>query len=488
MRRAGAAMATLAVLAAPAAAQVSTDPAFHVLAEQQYLRSLQRGHDQAANPEYQARYLPYAADFIAKSFAPEEPHRPGDVDPFRLHWGCAELDSPAICSPRGHEVDLSITNRYGARMHGHLSIPLDRSQAPFPAVIFLTGASSSEQPYRGLVQGLAEEGYVVLSLAAQGDAGSQQKAPDPVPSTPQNEYCKPHDHKGWQQPQEMGIVETGECAGQPVGPAETPVDTALFVAGHGEDVRGLEAAYQGVKARKTFGALDAVAWLLSDANPERAVVDADRLGIMGHSLGAHAALLAGNGDPQRRFDAVVSLEGYGSLAPSAEPTIPTMFQLAEGNDFGPHTERPVADGLRSHMDAERFAEADVPTMVVALSGSTHQEFNYLPFPQHAAPVATNASRDGERVSLHYALAWLDRWLGEDPERSEATGRLLAPTFAPRVDASSIGQGPYDPLAGRNSPPTIAGESASHHLSPLYRSFANFDGAVCPDLRAGCDGG
>lgn len=455
-------------LAPPAHAQ--WDP---VTAAELYARSQQRGHDQASNPEYLRRLADYADEHAAGFRDRENPVRPQDVDPFRLDW-------------RGEEIAVSIRNRYGARLHATLLLPPDHAGRR-PAVLVVPGGNGTEHANRGLSQGLADAGYVVLGLSAQGDAGSQHAAPDPLPATPENEYCRPHDFGGWQQPQEMGIVELGTCAGEdPVDedPTAYPLEVAALISSHGEDTTALEAYYERVRPRKTFAVLDAVAWLLSAANPHRDRVHAGRIGVMGHSLGAHAALLAGNGDPERRFGAVVSLDGYGRLGATADPAVPTLFEHAEGQDFGPFLRAPAKD-LPGHADAERFVADKVPTGVVVLAGSSHQEWNYIPFPLQQAPVGLNASRDGERVGLHYALAWFDRFLGTGQRRRSAKRRLLAPRYDGRVDRSSIGQGPYDPVTQRNVPPTIAGESARHHLSPLYRSWLRFGKVACSDLRAGC---
>lgn len=455
-------MTFIALTAATAHAQVEGDAGFSLLSAQLYERSLQRGIDQAGNPELLRRYN----------------ERPRPLDPFRIDWGCAEAGAAAGCRPRGRELDVRIPNRYGKTMHGHFSVPLGAAEERQPAIIFLTGDRSSEEGYRGLQQGLAEAGYVVLGLNVQGDERAEAAPADPDPDTPENEHpdCAPG---WWQEPQEMGIRETGSCPGQYQAP-EKFEQTALRVAGHNEDFSTLEAGYTATAARKTFGALDGVAYLLSNANPFRDLIDEERVGIIGHSMGSHGALLAANGDPARRFAAAVSLDGGGLITPYASPTVPTMFQQAEEQDYGPHRVAPVSDSRATHKNARMFARAGVPTMLVAFAGSTHQEFNFIEPGGQQMPIGLNASRDGERLSLHYALAWFDRWLGRGKTRKAARPRLLAATYDGRADASSIGQGHWD--GQRNVPPTIGGEPARHHLSPLYESWAFFDGLQCTNLR------
>lgn len=446
--------------AVPARAQVTPDPAFQVEAQRSFLRAQQRGIDQATNPEFLRRYAPWVQEYM--TIEREDPHRMSDVDPFRHDW------APA----RGREHDVQLENRYGARMDGQLFLPRGDRKAPFPLVILLPGGNGNEQQYRGITQTLAENGYAALGVGVQGDYGSEIKG-DPA-------FCEPG---AWQEPQEMGIREQGACAGE--DPAVEEPDGTLGIAelliSRTAPEEGL-AGYEDVKARKTFGALDWLRWATAPDNPYRRWIDPERVGLVGHSLGAHGALLAGNGDPLERVDAVVSLDGFGRMNGTVSPRVPTMFQHAEGNELGgPARERPQPESLPGHRDARLFQKAGVPTMAVTLGGSAHNDFQWIPL--HVVPVALNASRDGERVSVHYTLAWLDRWLKPDRKsRDAATRRLLTARYGDRVDGASIGQGRFD---GKNRPPTIAGETARHHLSTFFTSWADFPGGACADVRAGC---
>jgi dienelactone hydrolase len=423
----------------------------------------QRTVDQATNPEHARRHALLAPALAALQANPRDPQRGAEVDPFLAGWA----------PDRGSELDVSITNRYGARLHGHLSMP-KAATGRLPALLLLTGGNGSEHGYRELAHGLAEAGYVVLGLNVQGDNGSETAPADPDPSTPQNENCQPGG--AWQEPQEAGVRETGGCAGQP---AERPITA--------EDVRTLAtrddfdpyvAAYEPIKARKFFGALDGVRWLLSADNPWRERIDGQRIGIAGHSLGAHGALLAANADPQRRFRAAVTFDGFGRLAPTGAPSVPTLFQHQDLSDL-PHL--PNTDVLPGAEDAADFAAARVPTGVVHLAGSTHQEWSYVA-PEVIA--AFSASRDGKRVALHYAVAWFDLWL-KPGMQADAQRRLTAPVFDGSTDASSRGEGPWDPATQRTVSPRIGGETTREHLSPLFRSWIDTPAARCADLRAGC---
>ena len=471
MRRLGLGMLLAALTAPVAHAQVDL--------VRNHAHAKQRTIDQAANPAYHAAFAPLLAEFA------QTQDTAGDVsvDPFRLSW------APA----RGEQRTVTYRNRYGVTLEAVLFSPKVPAK-PLPAVLLMTGGNGPENGYRGIAQGLAEAGYVVMGVEAQGDGSNPATPPDPDPATPENEACAPGE---WQEPQEMGIREQGPCPGQapsfaPDGPvtgtpiAGTPADPAILAQAvaiytQGFDYAGVEARYEAAKARKTFAALDAVRFLLSEDNPWRERVKASRIGIVGHSLGAHGALLAGNGDPLDRFDAVVSFDGFGRLNQTAEPRVPTMFQHSDGEEFGPYRELPDPESMPGHRDATRFADAGVDTMVVTLGGSTHQEWNYVP-EELLNPLCTpycGASAHGERVALYYARAWLDTHL---KQRKTARRRLLARRFDGSVDGSSIGQGTFD---GANVPYTIKGESVRGARSPLYPSRAAFGHTDCDDLRAGC---
>jgi acetyl esterase/lipase len=260
---------------------------------------------------------------------------------------------------------------------------------------------------------------------------------------------------------------------------------------------GLDEAYRGIRARKAFGVLDATRWLVSDANPWRDRVDAEHIGVAGHSFGAHGATVAAQIDTRKLIDAAVSWDGFGPLD-GIEPRVPTMFQHSEARLIGPHTRPRSPDELPGAGHERAFREAGVPSMLVTLANSTHQEWNYLPYvsltigalaltQDPTAAEGAAASSRGERVALHYTLAWFDRWLrpGGRKRREAARRRLLARTFDGSADRVAIGQGTWDPVTQRNVPYTIGGGAVADHLSQTFASRAHFDGVACADLRAGC---
>ena len=493
-------VAALAVaLVAPPASAQGPDPAYVPTGAEQWLKGRNRGLDQARHPEFMARS-------VAGVPGQASPLDAINVDPYRAGWACTAPGVPAGC--RGEQLEVSFTNRYGARLHGVLYSPI-APRRKLPALIALTGGGGPETSLQAYSQGLAEAGYVVLGLEVQGDGRSEKAPADPVPSTPENERCRPHDFGGWQQPQEMGIAETSDCAGgfEEVTPEEQVAgQVALAQLIVEDEVRSVEqeagpfiesiaADYHRVRARKTFGALDGVRWLESAQNPWRDRIDAGRIGVFGYSYGAHGALLAGNGDPGRRFDAVVSLDGFGRLG-DVDPRVPTMFQHHEIDLGLPRHHRPDAELLPGFKDAARFAAAKVPTALVVPDGSTHMDFNFINYPLIWPVVATagacpdcvarvNATRTGERVSLHYAQAWFDRYLKKGRAARRGDRRLRAERFDLSSDRSSIGQGRWDEATRSNIPYRIGGDSVSSALSPLYHGFVRTGKRCVPLAGLGC---
>ena len=329
---------------------------------------------------------------------------------------------------RGRVADIGYLNRYGARITGHVWAP--KADGSYPGIVITTGSIQGfEELYWWAAQGLAEAGYVVMTYDVQGQGESETFGHRPDGSL----WC------------DLG----GECPGVPSQQA----------------------------TNFTEGTTDALEWFLSTANPFRSLIDEDHLGLAGHSLGASAVTEIGNIDP--RIDAVVGWDNV-SLPASIEPRVPTLGLNADYFfNVTPTTSAP--DPNARNATFRRFKDAGVPAMQVALRGSTHLEFTFVPY-------ILPASSKGERVAMHYTLAWFDRWLrgAADPAAAaDARARLSTTTFDASADASAIGSGTYDATSRSNVPRTIAGDAVSEHLSIYYRSSYAFDGLACADMRAGC---
>lgn len=446
------------------AASATGSPAWHTQETSNWVASSGRLRDQLANPNYW---------LLRESQADTS-----NADPYR---------APKRWAPdRGRVWPISYLNRYGARISGHLWAPPKdyrdpvtgrRQTGPYPAVVFVNGSGSVEEEYRSFAEDFAEAGYVVLTFDPQG-AGHSASAPNPT-----SKYCSPHG--AWRRPQQLGVREHGKCAGENDNGVNSTAGQVPGVATLAVDGRTgrqgtlhVQKLYRQLEPNFVFGAFDAYHWLASRADTHRRLVDFSRVGIVGHSLGAYAAALVGNGDPHHRFRAAVALDSYAHFMHGVRARIPTMYEQSEQELLsGPRLSPPPPTALHAtRRDYPHFVRRHVPVFYDVLRSSTHQEFDYLgPESPHQT-----ASRYGQRVATYFALAWLDRYvkgagIGHSRRvvRRNATGRLLAHRFDASVDRSSIGLGRWDPVTRTNQPYKIAGRRVRDALSRLYVSRYHF---------------
>jgi len=349
---------------------------------------------------------------------------------------------------RGRVDEFSFRASNGAKLNGQLFRPPASVPGPYPGIVITTGSIQGYQEmYLWAAQGLAEAGYMVMTYDVQGQGNSG--------TFPAREQCGP----------------TG-CSGVP-----------------------FQQAYNFFQ-----GTVDALNWFLSSANPARRELDATRLGLAGHSLGASAVSTVAQCYPG--IDAVV---GWDNLAPPAQscgangvkgyptgsPAAPTKtvpgLGLSAEYFFNPTPASTPPDPQAKLAGYQALADAGTDAMSATLRASTHLEWTYVPY-------ILPASRLGERVSMYYTLAWFDRYVRGDKKAEE---RLTATAFDDSADRSSIGAGtfspeaaaakPTDPEAG-NVPNRIAGLKVADRLSFYYRSayrLGNGAKRTCADLRAGC---
>jgi len=426
----GLAVALAVTWAGPALAQAS-DPGFAAREAQNFADSLARPLVWAASPGFMA--------------APETPDPARDVGRWN-GW-------------RGQARAVAWRNRYGARIAGHLFRPL-RGDGPFPAVVVVSGAGNPESSYWWAAEDLAEHGYVALTFDPQGQ-GASDVAPDP-------RYCDPTGD--WRKPQEMGVREQGPCAGE--NPDDEAVrenrEQVVFVAqakgGH-EDPSSIAGTYRELAPRFILGTLDATAFLLSDSDPWRSAVDATRLGVVGHSVGAYAANMVGNGDPAHRFRAAVAMDAFYADDLGVHARVPTLIMQSEQEDvIGPHATPPADPRSPTTLHPTRANFTDlrhraVDGAFVVLRASTHDDFTDLFAP---------ASRVGQRTAAWLLLAWMDEYVAGRP----GLPRMLARHADASADVSSIGTGM----------PRIAGTAVRDLLSELYPSDLTLAGRLCLDLR------
>ena len=339
-------------------------------------------------------------------------------------------------SGRGTVEEISFRATNGAKLNGHIFLPPDSVKGRLPGVVITTGSIQGYQEmYYWAAQGLAEAGYQVMTYDVQGQGNSG--------TFPAMENCKGID----------------SCSGVP-----------------------FQQAYNFYQ-----GTIDALNFFFSDANPGRDRLDPGRVGLAGHSLGAGAVSTVAQCD--RRVKAVV---GWDNLAKAGDCTLAgTLSGYPQGtpekprNDvpglglsaeyfFNPTPTSEAPDPRAKWGGFTALRDAGTDAMTVTLRSSTHLEWTYVPY-------ILPASRLGERVSMHYTLAWFDRYLKDDPT---ALDRLTATTFDASADASSIGAGTWEPPA-TNVPYEIDGLPVADRVSIYYASAYDIGDRVCEDMRAGC---
>ncbi|HEX9712783.1 MAG TPA: alpha/beta fold hydrolase [Actinomycetota bacterium] len=245
-------------------------------------------------------------------------------------------------------------------------------------------------------------------------------------------------------------------------------------------------------------------WLVSAENPFREELDAARIGIAGHSAGGVIASSLGQQD--ERITALVSWDRAQSGRMPEDLVIrnPALFLFADYNcqqvpvcQPTRYETQPDPDGPGNKSeDFQRVRTAGVDTMQIGLRAALHLDF---------VPSELSGNRYAELVTMHYTIAWFDRYLKgiDDPgTAADAYARLTASVFDGGADGHNLSQGFYDPVLaatsadvyGGNVPYAIDGMPVADRLSFYYLSkcFLTMPGsserATSDDMRAlGCTG-
>jgi hypothetical protein len=357
--------------------------------------------------------------------------QPCSGDPFRYPGVDAFYDDAGVVEA------VAFLDRGGARLSGRVWAPMGAAAgASLPGVVIMNGSvQAPETLYWWAAQAMVRQGYVVMTFDPRGQGRSDNRTPDG----------------------EMGSnANSNVFASNLIDAIDFFLSTpdAPYPPNDGDD-------------RQT-----------TSHNPLWDLVDPDRLGIVGHSLGATGVAVvqgiepwpgsASEANPVSVAVAWDNLSGSGSLAGfDIQPRVPTMGQ---GGDYfltpTPYTSQPNPDDKRGGFLAWR--EAGIDTYQLVIQGGTHYEWSLLPgFPTTYWEPGGDGGW-GNPLARHYTVAWLDRYLklpGE-PGFDDADARLLAD------DQEFDGATWRDRL------------SFYFHSS---RHFTDRDGVVhiCEDIRLGC---
>ena len=416
-------------LAAPAAADPApTDPAYTQRDAQNIADAYGRidgEGGQLRNPAYLPALVAASTQrgvdqLLTQVASPTHPAlTPGNAVP---GWNVGNPLRAGWDGTRGVTRAVTFTNRYGARLRGHVYRPLPgaidpytgrRLRGPFPGVVITEGSvQGSEGMYEWLAQDLAERGYVVLTYDVQGQGTSETLPHQPSPFDPDTlPFCTP-----------SAAPEDGELTGCPGVPSQ---QLANFVVG-------------------TEDALD---FFTSPANPFLRSLDLSpdpqpatpgrttRIAIIGHSMGAAAVSKLQGTD--RRVAAVVALDklaGPDSAGPldgaGNRPVVPALgvqseygftvspWFLSGGSSLNPTPSPDGPDPMRERATGyDAWRAAGVDAMLVVPRASTHLEYTDI-------PLVLPASRYGQDLTSVYVQRWLDRYL----KHRDNTGALLGGTF------------------------------------------------------------
>lgn len=409
------------------------------------MRQLQR-QDEYLTPEYQARlFTESQAQFLESlSILVADPERQYLTD---LCWSnglpCAgdirlydwKVNGYGLVEP------VLFANRSGAIISGHVWATQDGPEKR-PTVV-ITGGSiqATEQMYWWAAQTLAKAGYVVMTTDPQNQGRSDTfgEGADAMEGVP---------------PQTMGNTFY-----------DGTVDALDFILSTPASPYCPQPARSGnshceKQTRRADSGLNA------EYNPFWALVDADKIGLAGHSYGAAGVSYVGQQD--LRVKAIVAWDNLctpsecqqGSQLPLPELHTPA---LGISNDYaGGPIPQPNALSDASSV----LSDADVDSGQLIIRGGTHFEYSYLP------NSVFSATHRGIDLSAWYTQAWFDKYLKNDPD---ADKRLLTQRW--RSDAIDAGLDP-------------AGEGNMFSYSILSRLDITLNSGEpwqCEDLRTGCVG-
>ena len=432
------ALATVCALALAVPAAHAYDPAAEV---SNYLKVHERFLHDHSDPEYQLglrlegvrQWLELieinATDPERNPFTLCAEHNDGCAGDVRMYdWGEQGL---------GFVQEIQFVNRNGSTISGHVwaAFPRDGEATGRRPAISITNGSvqAPEELYWHAAQTLAQHGYVVLTWDPQGQGRSDAFGAGATM------------FRGFPAQQAPNFFEgTEEALDFLLSTPDAPYEPRAAEGSNAE-----AAAKQ--ERRVASGHADA-------HNPLHGIVDPERIGIAGLSLGASA--VSGVGTDDQRVDAIVAWDNLRAPAEGSAPRVPA---LGISNDYGltptPFTEDPDPQAKNAAFAAYRAAGVD--SMQVNIRGGTHYESSYIPNP------AFGATLRGIDLVGWYTTAWFDKYVKGDPT---ADARLLSDRWLDDPRSAEV-----DPAGDGNV------------FSSYFRSAVDVGGFECEDMRAGCGG-
>lgn len=328
-----------------------------------------------------------------------------------------------------------------------------------PGIVITNGSiQADEQLYWFVAQTLAKAGYVVLTSDPQGQGQADEfgEAPDQNEGSPAQTDGRPF-YDGTEDALNF-FLSTPKRPYEPVpscdsGTIHAPKQDRRVAA-------GLNAAY----------------------NPFWKLLNANRIGLAGHSFGAAGVSFEGQKDP--RVSAIVALDNLGppsvptsgntSVKPcpsnpaSHDPAPITKPALGMSADYfltpTPYTSDP--DPLAKSTQSLAYSQAGVDTGEIVVRGGSHYEFSFIP------NIGFPATLRGADEVAWYTTAWFDKYVKGD---ATADKRLLTNRW--RADAQEAA---IDPKHDGNM-------FSFYYRSRLDVRLAGGGRFSCENLRPGCPG-
>ncbi len=384
-------------------------------------------------------------------------HRDGCLgDPRFYHWG---EDGSGI------RQEVLFTSRGGATISGHVWATID-GPASRPAILINSGSVQANEELWGWAGAvLATRGYVVLTWDPQGQGLSDtmgacsddfpdlQDCPDrntgfPAQSNPT-------------QPFYLGSQDALDFLLSTPDSPYTPRDS----------LNGLNHA--GKQNRRVADGQN------DEFNPLWAMVDPERVGVAGNSLGAASASQLAMFD--ERIDALVAWDNLRGAVENSQfggaDLIPRVPGLGISNDYGldvvPKTTQPDSESKNAAFDSHREHGQD--SAQINIRGGTHFASGYIPNAKFGATLY------GMDLTAYYTAAWFDKYVKGDPA-ADALLRSNRFTCDPRSAA-------IEEQVGSNTPGEPGDENMfSIDLTSKINIVLESGGRlVCDDVRSGCDG-
>lgn len=359
-------------------------------------------------------------------------------DPFR-YPGFTGPDGEAFYTTEAEVIPVLFYDRGCARISGRVWAPRNGING-LPAVVIENGSVQAPEPlYWWMAQALVRAGYVVMTFDPRGQGRSDQQTPGGEQGSNANaavfwnglvdaiDFFRSSSAQPY--PHNTTCAGSYPTAATAFNPLIARIDaTRLGIAGH-----SLGAI--GVTVVQSYGAPGGEPWpgKIDTQNPVKVVVAWDGIPGAEGGTGGAAGTLAGL--PAPIFGPLSALIGGDANRPPIVPRVPIMGQNGEyGLTPAPFLQPPDPEGQKGGFSA--WKTANLPVFELTVQGSSHYEWSLLPtFPTSSWCKTVEDGRCkpgkdggwGRPMAEHYTVAWFDRWLKNPGEAGycDADARLLA---------------------------------------------------------------